>query len=247
MQAFKQRVKRDFSSAAHHYHRKASWQKSVAENLLKRFNPYIAAPVLDIGCGTGFIAEKQKPLHSVTQIDIAPEMCRQASHFGPVAAMDMEALALKSATFRTVTSSLALQWSLEIDKTCGGVFRVLQPGGYFIFATLANPTLSELREVVGSEKMHPFLEVEEMEHALKRAGFKDIELQVHKERREYADFRMLLQDIKNVGATHKNGRVRGLLGKARFERKAATYKERFASEGGVYATWEVVYGIARKS
>ena len=77
------RVAQAFSQAAEHYDQVAGLQRQVADHLLKHCHTQLNGVVMDLGCGTGYVAKhlaQLTPVTSVLGIDIAPGMidwCRQ--------------------------------------------------------------------------------------------------------------------------------------------------------------------------
>ena len=62
-------------------------------------------------------------------------------------------------------------------------------------------------------------------------------------RLEYGEFRGLLDDLKNIGASNAdNNRRRGLMTPARLRQLEASYREHGFENGKFIASYEVVYG-----
>jgi malonyl-CoA O-methyltransferase len=62
---------------------------------------------------------------------------------------------------------------------------------------------------------------------------------------EYGEFRGLLTDLRNIGASNADvGRRRGLMTPARLARLEDSYREHGFENGKYVASYEVVYGHA---
>jgi malonyl-CoA O-methyltransferase len=81
---------------------------------------------------------------------------------------------------------------------------------------------------------------------LVEAGFADPVMDMEHLTLTYASPRALLAELKAIGATNRTrGRMRGLMGRRRFER-ATRALEALRVDGRIPATFEVVYGHAWK-
>lgn len=96
---------------------------------------------LEIGLGTGLNLPHYSPhVRKVTAVDPNPGMhrlaCRRAARFGIEADLRPlrgEALPFKDETFDTVVSTFTLCSIDEADQAVAEVYRVLRPGGRFLF------------------------------------------------------------------------------------------------------------------
>lgn len=108
--------------------------------------PRAGESVLDLGCGAGLDALLAARAVGATGravgVDLAPEMLAVARRGGgaaPRAAFvvaDVEALPFPDASFDLATSNGALNLVPDKDAAFREVFRVLRPGGAFVFADL---------------------------------------------------------------------------------------------------------------
>ena len=249
----KQRIRQDFDRASAGYDAHASLQQcaalqvlALAENLLPE-----DARVLDTGAGTGFLARHAPRGWRMVQVDIAVAMCRASSAFAPAAQADMEVLPFRDATFDGMISSLALQWSEHPAATFAEAARVLKPRGTFVFATLGHTTLQELREafaaVTGAAHGSTFPAWEELDGLLRSAGFGAVSWQEKMLREEYPDTLALMRSVKAVGAANKREDRRQPLTKGVLAAVEEYYGARHKTEqGGIAATWQIHYAVARK-
>jgi len=117
------------------YDHKHDFVSKYGEDLIEILNPKPGEEILDLGCGTGDLAEKinAKGAH-VTGIDSSIEMIEAARQKYP--SIDFE---IQSATsfsfdkkFDAVFSNAALHWIPEKEKVVKQVYECLKPGGRFV-------------------------------------------------------------------------------------------------------------------
>ena len=258
----KQQIVQGFNRAASEYDKHAVLQRTVCERLLSRLDYLKLSPewVVDLGSGTGeaarAIARRFRKCR-ILQTELSPEMIRAARKkrprfFSPhhYLLADMEQLPLADSTMDLVFSSLTLQWSRDPDRVFSEIQRVLKPDGLFLFSTLGPDTLKELRESWAEADTRPhvntFLDMHDLGDGLVRAGLEDVVMDVEIITMKYTDCFQLLRDLKVVGANSLlTGRTSGLTGKGVMNRMMDAY-ESYREEGFLPATYEVVYGHARK-
>lgn len=258
----KRRVRESFTRAAATYDTAAVLQREIADRLLDRLEVVRLAPrrILDVGCGTGYDVHKlsrRYPRARLLGLDIAEPMARRARRRAGAwsrltgrcafACGDAERLPVATAAVDMLLSNLSLQWC-DPPTVFAEARRVLRAGGLFMFTTFGPDTLRELREawqtVDQSPHVHGFLDMHDLGDMLINAGFADPVMDVERVTMMYADVMEVLRDLKGLGAHNMAAsRVRGLTGKTRFARFRAAY-ERFAQDGRIPATYEVVYGHA---
>lgn len=140
-------VARAFSSAHNTYAQHAVLQRDVARWLSEHITTHhIEESIVDIGCGTGFMAECL-PEHSLIGLDIAPDLLKQcASHPNVSQTMlaDMHALPFAQNSVANVCSSLALQWTEHPTTPLKNIAHILKPNGQCFFTV---PLLGSLKEM----------------------------------------------------------------------------------------------------
>ena len=232
--------------------------------------------LLDIGCGTGALLKSLNGISSIrsrdgskTGCDISLSMLVRARDANGVkagfCAADFETLPFRDSSFSLIASSLTYQWAADTGAAFREAWRVLRPGGLFFFSTLGPLTLNELcasyrdaflkRDPGGTVRFMSFLEVKEIEEALGASGLEVIAVERKAEEKAYADAFELLKTLKGVGALRRAEDGIGGLKKAVILKEAARiYGERYAStrkaassQGGVAATYDVIYASARKA
>ncbi len=257
----KQSVKKFFNRAAKSYDHAAILQEEVLTRLLQRLQYIRHRPetIIDIGCGTGkAVPELQKAYGRarIVAIDLAHEMARKARERyrwlakKRVVTADMERLPFVNDSFDLVFSSLALQWCNDLDATLAEFVRVGRPGTLLMFASFGPGTLQELaaswRAIDDRHAhVHRFVDMHDVGDAMLRAGFADPVVDAETIRMEYREFRRLLDDLREIGASNAEiGRRRGLMTPAQLRRLEDSYREHGYEDDRFVASYEVVYGHA---
>jgi len=138
-----------FNAAAPRYDRNASVQAQVAAHLVGWASP-LAAPreILDIGSGTGFVAQiaaQNWPTARITALDQAPAMLQEAQRkvarlniaFGDATQMDF------GQQFDMIFSSMMLHWLPQPLETLKRWQSWLKPDGHLYVALLADGSFQE--------------------------------------------------------------------------------------------------------
>ena len=261
-------VQRAFGRAARSYDAAAVLQREIGGRMFDRLDYVRLQPrcILDLGCGTGawLAALNRRYAGSrVVGLDLAQPMLRGA------AARDVlwrrligrpstdlvcghaEALPLASSSVDLVWSNLMLQWLPDPDAALAEVWRVLRPGGLFMFSTFGPDTLTELRQAFagdGHEAVNRFIDMHDIGDALVRVRFADPVIDMERLELTYPDFDGVVHDLRALGATHLHaGRSRGLGGRGRWQRARQRYEAFRRSDGRLPATFETVYGHGWKA
>lgn len=262
----RQRMRRNFAAHSDRYDTYAAVQKRVVGHLDQALegHPLPAGPILDIGTGTGALAsvlQERFPAGPLLLMDIAHTMTRAAAARLPSALScdgDAGSLPLGSESCAGVFSSSVYQWVDDLAVAFAEVARVLRPGGLFGVALFGERTLYELRsahrEAVricrsprGSH-VQSFPGRDEVAAALTAAGlvtdgpFTRMETELH------PDVPTLLRQLKQIGASNAaRNRPQGLASRRVMQAMMHCYEERFATAGGLPASYEVILAVARKA
>lgn len=255
------RVRRAFNRVAAGYETAAVLQRTVEANCLARLDMVRVSPqaILDLGCGPGGAGRallKRYRGVQVTGVDFAPAMLIEARRrrrwFSAqrFVCADAQALPLAADSVDLAFSNLTVQWCNDPAAVLAEVWRVLRPGGLFMFTSLGPDTLKELRSawraVDGATHVSAFIDMHDLGDALGRSGFEQPVLDVERFCLTYPDVRALAADLKAIGARNATtGRLRQLTGKAAWSALQAAY-EPFRSDGCLPATYEVVFAHAWK-
>jgi SAM-dependent methyltransferase len=110
--------------------------------------------VLDVGCGTGEMAERiTRELGSqVTALDASPRMVHLTRERGIDAQVgDVQSLDFEDGSFDCVVAGWVLYHVPDRPRAISECARVLRPGGRLVAATLASNNLAELWELLGAD------------------------------------------------------------------------------------------------
>jgi malonyl-CoA O-methyltransferase len=256
----KQSVKKFFNRAAISYDNAAILHEELINRLLQRLQYIRHQPetIIDIGCGTGRGVrglQKAYPGARVCATDMAYQMLLQArSNFRLLSkkrlvSADMERLPFAAQAFDLVFSSLAVHWSNDLRATLREFARVSRPGGLLMFSSFGPGTLAELAASWHSIDVHPhvhqFVDMHDVGDAMLAAGFAQPVVDAETIRMEYRDFRSLLDDLRNIGASNADvSRPRGLMTPKKLAALEQSYREHGYDKGKFVASYEVVYGHA---
>lgn len=143
-----------FGAAAEHYEEGAGVQRIVAAHLAAmaaRAPLPRAAPILEIGCGTGLLTREIRALWpdaTLIATDLAPDMLSVAARGGIAAqliAMDGELPAFEGPWFDLIVSSLTFQWFGDLPAALARLHGLLRPGGSLYFATMGAESFASWR------------------------------------------------------------------------------------------------------
>jgi malonyl-CoA O-methyltransferase len=264
----RRRVRHAFGRQASSYETYAAVQKRVVARFLECLKRENLAPeaILDVGAGSGMLLRALRQMYSDARaagIDSAEGMTRTARRnlaLDPKTVLltaDAEHLPFRVASFDLVVSTSTYQWLADLDGAFGEVFRVLEPGGSFAFALFGGETLHELHSSYdraltvagrkGENRMHRFFTESEVAAALQRTGFAGLRIFSELEVEVHGDVPDLLRSLKLIGAGNASpSPARGLGGRPLMLAMMKNYREDHGDDGGVRATYHIVYGFCRK-
>jgi malonyl-CoA O-methyltransferase len=250
-----------FNRAAATYDTHDFLQKEVGSRVLQQLEYLVVDPknIADLGAGTGrfsgILAKKYKK-SKVHLVDFALRMLVRARSKRVFKLLsreryicgDIEALPIADGQMDLVFTSLALQWSSQLQQSAAEIRRVMSPGGLFLFATLGPDTLYELKRAFDSVSLSShvgnFLDMHEVGDILSANGFSDPVLTTERIVVEYEDVMKLMRDLKGIGASNAAlERPKALMGKRRLGAMVKAYDE-FRQNNKIPATYEVIIGHA---
>ena len=153
------KVAETFGKSVKRYHQEAEIQPKVAEGLMASLRPWKGilpdGPILEIGCGTGFLTEKlmtEFPARDMLITDLSREMidfCRSntlESHpeiKADFKSMNAEDVELPEAHYSLIISNFAAQWFKDPALTLSQLARALKSGGLLLFSFPGNKSFPE--------------------------------------------------------------------------------------------------------
>lgn len=256
----KQEVASSFSRAASSYDNYAKLQQQVGEQLLANVSlsdTHSIKQAVDLGCGTGYFIPRLMDVcqpELLTGLDLASGMLKYARQYHGAENInwlcaDAEALPLSADSVDLIFSSLAIQWCENLPQMFAEIYRVLRPGGQFVFSTLGPESLCELRAswAVVDEYQHvsefiPFGQLRSSIGQLQEVSFTAEPVQLL-----YTELRGLTNELKRIGAHNMSaGRPGGLTGKQHLLAFRDAYEAYRREDGFLPATYEVAYVVLRK-
>lgn len=249
-----------FSAAAETYDRHARPQLALAQSVVSMLPEMYPENILELGSGTGQLTRlitDRFPEVPVDAVDVAEKMIQHSrntfSKFPNINWIVADAQTFWGGDrYPLIVSSSALHWVADLGATFENIFQCLEPGGTFSLGMMLKGTLKELHELrreIAPEKT-PGITLptyEETKEALKAAGF-NLERRKHSEEEIiYNDAKAFLRAIHEQGVT--GGKVsagNAPLTRTELSRLVADYQEQFASDGGVYATYETATFLLTK-
>ncbi|MFC1704091.1 methyltransferase domain-containing protein [Candidatus Omnitrophota bacterium] len=246
-----------FSRSSRMYEAKAALQKEIAGELSDRINHGIknAKSIVDIGMGTGFLTERLTHLFSNARIcglDFASGMtsfAKERSDAIRILQADAEHLPFADESFDLVVSNLTYQWVIKLEDAFKEVNRVLKKRKKFYFTCFGAKTLHELRnsfadaEPSFDRKTHLPHQLP-IEKFLYASGFKRVTVECKLQKRIFHDVFDLVGWLKDIGANY-SGKTE-FIGLKKWKQANNYYLSHYKSDGGIFATFEVLWVEAQK-
>ncbi len=258
----KRQLRDDFSRAAGSYDAAAVVQHAICDRTLERVDTLApqATCILDIGSGSGRSLQglqSRFPNSSIIACDIALPMllqCRKRyGHTKKLVCGDAERLPFTNETVDLIFSTSTFQWCPDLMQVLSECRRVMRPGGVLIFSTFGPDTLLQLRnswaQVDDGEHVHEFIDMHYVGDMLLATEFIDPVVDMEIINIQYRSLRQLLQDLKDTGSRGKFSvpvSSPGLMGKQKYRRLVRAYEKYRHANGSLLASYEVIYGYARK-
>lgn len=250
------KIAKSFGSASDSYDVSARLQRYSGKNLMPWLPNRNDLTVLDLGCGTGFftdiLADKYQ---TVIGLDISTKMLNfsKSNRSKDITWLEADAykLPFADASLDLIYSNLVIQWCDSLEVLREEVLRVLKPGGLFIFTTLIDGTLFELKsswgQVDNDQHVIDFKSQPELENVFNSS----LSTLIHSTSKniilEYENVLHLAKELKGLGANHvPTKKAKGLAGKDKWKKMMECYKD-FLEPGDVYpATYNVYSGLMVK-
>ncbi len=257
-------IRMAFDKSAATYDSSATFQREMAKTLFERIvsQKLTGSVAMEIGCGTGELAAmvaQSGMFRATLALDISQgmtqaAMARRNGYDGSlhVAQADAEYAPVKNGSVDLCFSNLALQWIEDLPAIFSEAALSLKNGGRLIATVLGESTFHELRESVtyafeqsGKEvdqsMFHKFPDERAIVAAAESAG---LTVKIEKEIfiREFKDATTFMRSLKNIGVQSNPGLASlGLGRRAVMDNFVKEYRSRFALNGGIAVTYEVVY------
>lgn len=259
MPANKNRIKiaKSFDSASLSYDISARLQRYSGKHILPWLPNRHDLTVVDLGCGTGFFTELIAGTYQqVIGVDISEQMLKftqkNRSNAIVLVAGDAYRLPFQNDSVDVIYSNLVIQWCSPLEQALDEIMRVLKPGGTFVFTTLTEGTLHELKsswaQVDNDQHVIDFKKPNQLQAMLNQGNRLLIEHQVQDVVLEYENVLHLARELKGLGANHVPLKMnKGLAGKEKWQKMTLAYRD-FQEPSGIYpATYQVFSGLVAKT
>jgi len=248
-------IAKSFGTATKSYDISARLQRFTGKKLIPWLTPQepndTHYTVLDLGSGTGFFTDILASSYStVIGFDLSNKMLNfaKSKRNNTIHWLEGDAhhLPFQDASIDIIYSNLVIQWCDPLSTAIDEILRVLKPGGSFIFSTLVDGTLHELKSSwaqVDNEQHVINFKTEPQLNALfsSKANGKLVEQMSQDIVLEYENVLHLAHELKGLGAnyvpSHKN---KGLSGKDKWFKMTESYKD-FLEPSGIYPASYCVY------
>ncbi|NMP15320.1 malonyl-ACP O-methyltransferase BioC [Thalassotalea sp. Y01] len=243
------KIARSFGKSSNSYDSSARLQRYSGQQILSFLPEEEQLTVVDLGSGTGFFSHIMvQKFDAVFAVDLSEDMLEFARQHRDERIRwfhaDMHHLPFDDHSVDVVYSNLAVQWSSNFSALLEEVHRVLKPGGRFIFTTLLDGTLNELKQawsVVDCDKhVNDFKSLEHIESDIHNSCFSVNSLVQHPLRLDYHSVKHLACELKGLGANHVADKSRkGLSGRHAWLNMVNAYEAICVDNSSIVATYQL--------
>jgi malonyl-CoA O-methyltransferase len=250
------KIARSFGLASESYDISARLQRYSGKNLMPWLPNRNDLTVVDLGSGTGFFTDiLASRYHQVIGLDISTQMLKFAKQNRDESIIwlgaDAYQLPFANNSIDLIYSNLMIQWCEALPVLKAEIIRVLKPGGLFIFSTLVDGTLFELKsswaQVDDDKHVIDFKTEQELAAIFNTDDSKLIECSKKDIVLEYENVLHLAKELKGLGANQvPKKQAKGLAGKDKWQKMMLSYQD-FLEPSGIYpATYKVFSGLMVK-
>ena len=256
-----QKIRKAFSNAAVYYDILTSLHKEIGRDLIKKILPLASVEtILDVGMGTGWLTQRLPhyfPGSIVTGVDFAPGMIEAAQRQNEEGFHIVEAhagrLPFKKESFDLIISNLAYHWIDDLPQAFQECRRNLKSDGTLGVTMCGRQTFDELFTALENtqtqENNRPMAirrlpSKEQISQALEQTGFENAEVKEERIKIRFPDMMALVQWTKDIGANALEKDI--YIGRDWLSRANEYYRQHFQDRFGIYATFEVVWVVAKK-
>jgi len=261
---FKQWTKSSFSKSAPTYDNIAGLQFKIADILVSMLDKSkCALRILDVGTGTSYLIDKLQstfPNAKIYAIDLAFGMVKISSAKKRISRTnfmqaDAEFLPYKNGMFDILISNSAYQWMENYSRGINELYRVIKPGGRFLFSMFGIETLCELassfieaHNIIGSQaNSHCIDFIDEKKLISLLSKFKEVDVRKITERIHYDNVVSLLIYLKSIGShNYLYSSGNGLGNRRLMNKMKEVYIKRYSKNNKIFATYDTLIAQGQK-
>ncbi|WP_187307813.1 malonyl-ACP O-methyltransferase BioC [Buchnera aphidicola] len=241
----KRKIEYAFNRAAKNYDFNSTLQKVSGNILLSKTKLQFNISILDAGCGTGWFSKKWKQYgNKVTALDLSRNMilyAKQSKVADYYLQADIEALPINNNIFDLCWSNLSLQWCHNLSKGISELCRVTKPGGIILFSTIADGSLSELKQAWSAIDSHchvnDFLTIQEISSVCQKKNTIIDSVWITL---SFSKVLEAMMSIKKVGANYVNRTTNKIVTKKKIEILKQSWPR---NKNGYSLTYKLVFGV----
>jgi malonyl-CoA O-methyltransferase len=214
----------------------------MAERLATYLPERSPSHILELGCGTGVFTRHllTMPINKLTLNDISPVMIDtlKSRLCIPSNTKFLIGNAEKISFGKTdlICANAVFQWFLNPMVTLTHLKSSLNKTGTLLFSTFGPETLMEFRETANLNNPITLFSLKQWKKFIKNSGYTLNSIDVEKRKIFSPNTLNLMRNLQQIGAApfkvFNAGELRKLI---------RDYDKRFATEQGVYASWELFY------
>lgn len=254
--SYRQQVAGAFSRSAATYEGAASLQYESGLRLLRllAMTEVPEGPVVDVGGGSGLMVNALRetlPASSPIVLDLARGMLDEAAkRYTGLSLVQGDFLQqpLKQASCGLLFSNFAMQWASSPQAVVNECRRTLMPGGLLALAVPVAGSLSGIasawQSVDGNTHINTLAEAVQWREAIQASGMQCLSWQEDVLKEAHQSVRACLQGIQAIGANTLEKRSAGLMGKDRWRRFEAAFRDQ-SIDGNYVLSYRIVWCIAR--
>lgn len=235
-------------------------QKEIIKRLMDRlsFINFVPRKIVDLGSGVGLSTDSLLKIHPSAEFFMVDHSFDSLNfnilgdkNVTPVCA-NFKNIPFENSTFDFVFSSSALHWELDIQTSFKEIFRILKPGGLFLFSTYGPDTLIELRsawaQIDQSKHVNDFYDMHDIGDLMQSINFSDVVVDTENIIVKYERVSQLQKDLKNIGSKvlYSRDNKQSLFSMSEMKKMYFEYNKFRSKDGDLPATYEVIYGSAWK-
>ncbi len=258
----KQSIKKEFGKNPDYYDQNADCQKESAERLIASLEPWTAiiprGPILEVGCGTGFLSRHLPGLfkeRSIEITDLAPEMveyCRRKMDLKDEMervtfdVRDAEYLTAAEESVSLIIHNFVAQWFQDPALSMERMVECLKPGGLMLAAFPGSDSFPEWKEATEKADVdYTGNELPDTEEIVVKLSNLPVKVDYYEDTisSRFSSAREFFRHLKKIGASTAENKDSGLSGS---EMKKLIETWDHSASGEITVNYHVVFLAVKK-